>query len=85
MINVNDRQIYVLDGKSHRIKVTHLSDTAISIVNKRLSKHNISGYLFESRNGKKLSKSVKVIPERLRKAALILELPIHAQKWFSTL
>lgn len=53
-INLSNRQIYVMDIKAHRMKVTHLSDTAFEVVSKYFYRSGISDYLFESRNGKKI-------------------------------
>lgn len=53
-ISLPDRQIHVMDIKSHRRKITYLPDVAFAIVRKYLNSSNISGYLFESRNGKKI-------------------------------
>ncbi|MBQ4132106.1 MAG: tyrosine-type recombinase/integrase, partial [Desulfovibrionaceae bacterium] len=79
-INLNDKQIYVMDGKSHRVKVTLLSDTALSIVNKHLSRHNVSGYLFESRNGKKIVEVSKSYTRAVEESGLNIGVSDPRQK-----
>lgn len=58
-ISPENRQAYVMDIKSKRVKVVHLSDNAMLIVNRYLHLQNQSGLLFESKTGKKIIQASK--------------------------